>query len=450
MEQNEFYERLFQRAKEAGFSACEAYYAAGESFSVTVFGGEITDYSASESCGLGFRGLVDGKMGYASTQALDEDSIALLVEGARENARLIECEDEQFLFAGAETYAHVQNHCPAIDEMTVAEKIELCKSLETMAVGMDARLRREAEASVFSESGEVEIVNTLGLRVGHRSNIVGGYVQPVAEENGRVSSGSSLFFENDPAKIDAEKAVREAVREAVDGLAAASVPSGSYRVLLKNDMAAKMLRTFSGVFSADRAQKGLSLLKGREGETIAAGCLTIVDDPHLPGQAASTPFDGEGVPTFRKEVVSGGVLRTLLHDLKTAKKQGVKTTANACRGGYASPVGVAPSNFCVQPTNFAFEDMLDLLGDGLLITDLQGWHAGADAVSGDFSLPARGYRVENGRIVGSVNQITLAGNFFALLKSVEAVGGDVKFSAPSASAFASPSLLIPALSVAGK
>ena len=450
MERNEFYERLFQRAQETGFSACEAYYAAGESFSVTVFGGEITDYSASEAFGLGFRGLVDGRMGYASTQALDEDSIALLVEGARENARLIECEDEQFLFAGAETYANVQNYCPAIDEMTVAEKIKLCKSLETMAVGMDARLRREAEASVFSESGEVEIVNTLGLRVSHRSNIVGGYVQPVAEENGRVSSGSSLFFENDPAKIDAEKAVRDAVREAVDGLAAASVSSGSYRVLLKNDVAAKMLRTFSGVFSADRAQKGLSLLKGREGETIAAGCLTIVDDPHLPGQAASTPFDGEGVPTFRKEVVSGGVLKTLLHNLKTAKKQGVKTTANACRGGYASPVGVAPSNFCVQPTNFAFEDMLDLLGDGLLITDLQGWHAGADAVSGDFSLPARGYRVENGRIAGSVNQITLAGNFFELLKSVEAVGGDVKFSAPSASAFASPSLLIPALSVAGK
>ena len=450
MERSEFYQSLFERAKAAGFSACEAYYAAGESFSVTVFGGEITDYSASESRGLGFRGLVDGKMGYASTQALDEDSIELLVKGARENARLIECEDEQFLFAGAEEYADVCNYNPDIDQVSVAEKIGLCKSLETMAVGMDARLRREAEASVFSESGEVEIVNTLGLHVGHRANIIGGYVQPVAEVDGRVSSGSALFFENDPAKIDAEKAAREAAKEAVDGLDAASVPSGNYRVLLKNDAAAQMLRTFSGVFSADRAQKGLSLLKGREGEKIAAGCLTIADEPHLPGQAASTPFDGEGVPTFRKEVVSGGVLKTLLHNLKTAKKQGVETTGNACRGGYASPVGVAPSNFCVQPSKFTFEDMLDLLGDGLFITDLQGWYAGADAVSGDFSLPARGYRVENGKIAGCVNQITVAGNFFALLKSVEAVGGDLKFSAPSASAFASPSLLIPALSVAGK
>ena len=62
MERSEFYQSLFERARAAGFSACEAYYAAGESFSVTVFGGEITDYSASESRGLGFRGLVDGKM----------------------------------------------------------------------------------------------------------------------------------------------------------------------------------------------------------------------------------------------------------------------------------------------------------------------------------------------------------------------------------------------------
>ena len=95
----------------------------------------------------------------------------------------------------------------------------------------------------------------------------------------------------------------------MDGLAAASVPSGSYRVLLKNDVAAQMLRTFSGVFSADRAQKGLSLLKGREGEKIAAKCLTIVDDPHLPGQAASTPFDGEGVPTFARRSSPGACLR---------------------------------------------------------------------------------------------------------------------------------------------
>ena len=450
MERRKFYQKLFARAKEAGFSACEVYYAAGSSFSATVFGGEITDYSAADERGLGFRGLVDGKMGYASSQALDEDAVELLVEGARENAKLIESTDEQFLFAGAKRYATVDNFNPEVDEVSVADKIALCKSLETLAAQADARIRPEAEATVFSESGNVEIVNTLGLHVQRRWNLIGGGVQPVASEDGRTSSGFALFYENDPRKIDAEKTAREAAKEAVDGLSAESVPSGAYRVLLRNDVAAQMLGTFSGVFSADLAQKGLSLLKGREGERIAAECVTIVDDPHMPGQPSSTPFDGEGVPTFRKEIVSGGVLSTLLHNLKTAKKQGVSTTANAVRPGYSSPVGVAPSNLFIQPSNLRLEDMLDVLGDGLLITDLQGWHAGADAVSGDFSLPARGYRVEGGRIAGSVHQITLAGNFFSLLKDVEAVGGDLKFPSPSNVAFGSPSLLLPALSVAGK
>ena len=120
---------------------------------MTVCGGEITDYSASEACGLGFRGLVDGKMGYASTQALDEDSIELLVKGARENARLIECEDEQFLFAGAKHYAEVDNFNPEVDTVSVAEKLELCRSLETLAAGADAE--REHAAPLFRVAGEL-------------------------------------------------------------------------------------------------------------------------------------------------------------------------------------------------------------------------------------------------------------------------------------------------------
>ena len=162
MERSEFYQRLFKRAKEAGFSACEAYYAAGESFSVTVFGGEITDYSASESRGLGFRGLVDGRMGYASTQALDEDSIALLVEGrAGERAAHRVRGRAVPLCRGGEVRRCMQLQ-PRHRRGFRGGEDRPCKSLETMAVGMDARLRREAEASVFSESGEVEIVNTLG------------------------------------------------------------------------------------------------------------------------------------------------------------------------------------------------------------------------------------------------------------------------------------------------
>lgn len=450
MTRDEFVKTLFDRAAREGFTACEVYYQNGSSFSVSVFGGEIRDYSSADAAGLSFRALIGGKMGYASTEALDLDAIDLLIDGARENAKLIESPDEQFLFPGSSAYAGVENHNPAIDEWSAAKKIELCKEFEKRTLAADPRIRQVGVCGVFSESSEVEIVNTLGLRVSHRANLIGGYVEPVAAEGDRTNTGFAMFYEGDPAKIDLDAAVEKGVREAVDGLNAESVAAGEYRVLLRNDCAATMLSTFSGVFSADRAQKGLSLLNGREGEKIAAECVTIVDDPHMPGQPASTPFDAEGVATYPKKVVERGVLKTLLHNLKTANKQGVKTTASASKSGYASSVSVAPTNFLIEPTNEPPETMLDRLSDGLFITDVQDMHSGADPISGDFSLSAKGYLVEHGKIARAVNQITVGGNFFKLLNGVEAVGGDLKFAFPGSSGFASPSILIRALSVAGK
>ncbi len=450
MNREQFIEKLFQRAKAEGFSAAEIYYAAGESFSVSVFGGEITDYSAADSAGLSFRALLDGKMGYASSEALDEEAIDFLIAGAKENAQLIESPDAQFLHPGSPEYAQVQNHNPAIDNLPAADKIALCKELERQVLAADPRIKQVGGCSIFSESGEVEIVNTLGLRLRHRSNLIGGYVEPVAVDAERTSSGFSMFFEDNPSKIDLKSVAERGVREAVDGLYATSISSGTHRVLLRNDCAAKLLSTFSGIFSAERAQKGMSLLKGREGERIAAPILTIVDDPHMPGQAASAPFDAEGVATRVKKVVDGGTLTTLLHNLKTAHKDGVKTTGNASKGGYSAPVSVAPTNLRIEPSKAPLEEMLQALGDGLFITDLQGMHAGADAISGDFSLSAKGYAVRGGKMAEAVHQITVAGNFFDLLKGIEAVGKDLRFSFPGASAFASPDLLVAALSVAGK
>jgi len=142
-------------------------------------------------------------------------------------------------------------------------------------------------------------------------------------------------------------------------------------------------------------------------------------------------------------------LTTLLHNLKTAHKQGVATTANASRPGYAASVGVAPTNFYFEPTDADFDEMLQKLGDGLLITELQGMHAGANPITGDFSLAAKGFTVKGGKLADPVNQITVAGNFYELLSGIEAVGGDLDFHAPGASCFGSPSLLVGKLSVAG-
>ena len=448
MDRKAFIARLFEKAGKD--TACEASYESGSSFEVEVLNGEILRYESADSVGLGFRALANGKFGYASTQILDEDAADMLVSGALENAAVIETEDEEFLYGGGGEYEELETYNPALEQIDAAKKIEMAKELEKLTLAVDPRIVRVEGSMVISESVERALVNSKGLDVSVKGNLIGGYVGAIAQEGEKVNTGFKMFFELDPAKIDLKKVAEDAAREALAGLHGEPVDSGKYRVLLRNDVAGTMLGVFSGIFSAENAQKGLSRLKGREGEKIAAECVTIMDDPHMAGSPASTPFDGEGVPTKVKAVVEAGVLNTLLHNLKTAAKQGVETTANASRPGYASPVGVAPTNFYFKPTDVSFDGMLERVGDGLLITDLAGMHAGANPITGDFSLAAKGFRVVGGKLGDAVAQITVAGNFYDLLRNIEAVGGDFELGRPASSCFSSPSLLIRELSVAGK
>jgi len=214
---------------------------------------------------------------------------------------------------------------------------------------------------------------------------------------------------------------------------------------------ATLLETFCDVFSADAAQKGMSLLADKEGELVASEIVTIVDDPFCEDSCCMSAFDAEGVATKKKNIVENGVFKTLLHNLKTADKAGVTTTGNAYKGSYKSKVSIAPFAFYIKPSDVSFDEVLNRTQNGVYITELNGMHAGANFVTGDFSLSASGFLIENGKTTKPVNEITIAGNFFTMLKQIECVGNDFKFSMPGGSSqFGSPCALVGTMAISGK
>lgn len=441
MELNLFIEKLFEGAAKAGYQAAEAAYLKGDSFEVAVKGGEIVNYSVAATLSFTFRALVNGKMGYASTQVFDQDALDLLLESVKMNAGLIENEDERFIFEGSERYETINAYDPALDALTAAQKIEMTKELEKKAISLDPRVTQVEMAEVFTEAAEKRIVNSCGLDVSFRENVVGAMVGVIAQEGANTSTGSQFTLKRHVDQVDFDAICKNAVADAVAGLSAKPVPSGEYRIVMRPDIMASMLACFSPVFSADAAQKGMSLLAGCEGNVIASDKVTLMDDPLLVDGMACSPFDGEGVATQTREVVSAGTLNTLLHNLKTAKKQGVTTTGNSSWGG----AGVTTSNFYLKPSEMTRDELYAKAGTALLITEVNGLHAGANQISGDFSLGAKGYVIRDGKQAEAVNQITVAGNFFQMLKDVEEVAGDLEFS----QSFGAPTTLIRSLKVAG-
>ena len=85
-------------------------------------------------------------------------------------------------------------------------------------------------------------------------------------------------------------------------------------------------------------------------------------------------------------------------------------------------------NCCIVPGEKSLQQLEETMKDGLVITDLQGLHAGIDFVTTNFSLQASGYLVKDGKRDRSVTLITVAGNFMDLMKKVEEVGIDLDWS----------------------
>jgi len=445
MDLNVFKDKLFAQAKAAGFEEYELYFQNSASTTVSVFNQEVSEFTNSASAGVSFRGKHGGKMGYASSERIDDQVIDFLVAAARDNAAIIETEEHEELYPGSDAYPAVKTYNPTINDVPSEDKIKLALRVEAAAKQTDARVMAVPNCAVANAESAVFIANSKGLSASKNANAMYSYANCQAGDGNAVKMAMKIFFGSGFDDFDPEKLGQTAANNAVAKLGAASVASGKYNVIIDAEAAGSLLTVnFSG-FSAESAQKGFSLLKGKLNEQIANPAVTIVDDPLIDWAYGSQPFDSEGVAAFKKVVVDAGVFKTFLHNTKTARQDGVAPTGNGMKADFKSPVNIGATNFFIQPTDKTPEELMAQLGDGILITDFAGIHAGANPTSGEFSLQAQGFVVEGGKKGRAVEQITVSGNFYQLLKSVTAVANDLNFR----SNIASPSILVEGLDVAG-
>lgn len=434
-------------AKNAGLTDYELYYEKSRSQTLSAFRGEIDGFNLGESVGVCFRCIVDGRAGYASTERMEEDEAETLVRSAMDSAKYVESNEPELLYGEPETLNSVQ---PA-READVNTQIQAVLALEKAALDADERIHTVATTRLMSGVSEKGILNSCGVDKVCSQQYYGWYTSPVAGSAEKPVNGFGVQITREFEQLDAEKVVAEATENTLSQLGAKRIPSGKYKIVLSNDVTGDFLSTFDSIFSSEAVQKGMSLLGGREGEQIAADCVTLVDDPMCPDAVFQLPFDDEGVAAQRTVLIENGRLNTLLYNLKTAAKAGCKTTGNAYKPGLSARVTVAPTNLCLQPGQRAQAELFEMAGEGLYVTEISGMHAGANETSGDFSLVAKGFLIRDGKRAEPVELITIAGNFYQMLKDVLAVGNDLRFGFPNgAGQIGAPSVYIRELNVSGE
>ena len=445
---NEFKQLVIAQCESQGIAEYELYYQAGSSTSVDTFQHSVNEFTSSYSGGVCCRCIVNGKMGYASTEDLSADQAKAVVAKAVDNAVNLEAEEAVFLGEGGQEYEPLEDKSyplPTTEELIakVLETTEKLYAADPMAVD-------GCQTQGIIETSEVAIYNSKGLDL-HRSGSAAGLVVVGVVSDGKEMANDYQIKLGQLDKIDTDALVKKAIGSAKEQLGGEVAPTGQYPVIFNPEAMCSLLGVYSGIFNSEAAQKGLSKLAGKEGEVVAAPWVTLVDDPFHKENPEPMNFDAEGSPTHRKAIIEKGVLNTLLYNLKTAAVAGKKTTGNASKAGYDAAVGIRPFTMYLEGGKLTEEELLAKAGNGVYITDLSGLHAGADSISGDFSLQSAGYMIESGKKTRYVKSFTVAGNFYELLKNIVALANNSHLPrAMGSTAFGAPTTLVDGLSIAGK
>ncbi len=434
-------------AKEENLEEYELYLTSSESIGCETFRDELSDFSSSNSTAIYFRCIKNGKLGYATTQKTDAEEIELLVKRGAENALINEKSERAIIYGGGEYKDLPKN------EFTLPSASELAKTAMDLRNALYAEDENIADGSAGGTGayvGATMLCNSKGLILENKGGNSSAYMYAVVnnpETNTPECAFKSVY--NCLDNIDMKGLSEYVVKKAKSKFGAGLVKTGKYNIIFSRECMTQILSTYRSVFYADSAQKGFSKLnKDLVGTLIATPSLSLIDTPFYQSNPMKTAFDGEGYPTSEKYVIKDGVLNTMLYNLTTAEKDGVESTGNASRGG--SGIGTRVYSFYISPGKMNDEELIKYAENGIFITDMKGFHAGADTVSGDFSIESEGFMIENGTLAKPVRSFTVAGNFFDLLRNVKEISSELEMKAPGYTQIASPAILVENMAVAGE
>jgi PmbA protein len=426
----DFKNEVFEYIKNKKLDGAELYKKRKIKSSMSTFQGKLDRFSESDTFGISFKVIKNKKAGYSYTEIMNSENVKRLVEDAIDNLEITVSDYEEELFSGNSEYPEIKNsYVGAFESLTSDDKFEKLTEFVKGIENADERIVFVPVNGVSHDTQEISIVNTEGLDVSFKHD--GGYIYAMAigKEGDSTKTGVAVDISKDPKKFKIKKMIDRISSDIRYSLGAKPVKSGKYNLIIRNNILGEFILTFMQMFSAESVQRGFSPLENKLNQMIANKSVTLIDDPLLTDSSVSRVFDDQGVPTKKKTLIENGKMTTYLYDLRTAKKDGVKSTGNAIKLiDYTDKPSIMPFNVVLKPGENNFEELLQMLDNGIVITSLDGLHSGADNVTGEFSLGASGFLVENGKIVRGVEEITVSGNFLSLLEKIDVVGNDSVFS----------------------
>jgi PmbA protein len=430
--------KALKLAEKAGADEAEIYYAASHSTGVNFKKDELESARDRFSEGIGLRAIVNGAVGFASTNSASE--IENSVEIAVAEARVREHDPDWGSLPSNGKYPAVSGiFDKKVETLTLEECIDYAMQLVEGTKQVSGTL--PTSGGFTRARGKKLILNTDGIEVEEEATAVSGFVD-VITVNGQASTAYD-FAVSRSLDIDfftLGKNASELALKSSDGI---KIEAQKTNVIFHPFAFADIIENaFAPSLDADNVQKGRSGLINKIGQELTTPELSIYDDGLIEAGLETSASDEEGVPSQHTTVVEKGVLETYLYDSYTAGKAGVKSTGNSSRSAYTSPPAVGLRNFIID---YPKTDVIADTKSGVFVNTVIGAHT-ANSISGDFSVEARNaFTIKDGTLDKPVKSLMISGNVFEILKNISGAGFDVR----KVGGIITPSIRVSDMSVIG-
>lgn len=437
-------EALIDQALRSGAEAAEVFQSQSLSRPVFFEANRLKQIESAQSAGTALRLWRNGRPGLAVAYGPVEASV--LVARALALSELNEPEDID-LADGTATAVYPDLGRP----VSVEQCIEWGRAAIAAVRSVYPEVLCSAEWECDLET--TRLVNSRGLDCGYSDTTLGCFMSTEW-----VRGDDFLYVSDGQTQRDAlspDAIARQLIQRLAWASEAAAVVDRRVPVLFTSKAADMLWGTIQAALNGKQVLEGASPWGGRSGrsgqgmladsrlgEVVLSEKLTIAQVPTE--GPYSCPFDDEGTPTRDLTFIDGGVLRSFYCDRSTGRRLGTGTTGNGFRPGLGSYATPGLFNFAIAPGHGTLEDLIEQLGNGLVVDQILG---GGPGISGDFSINVDlGYWVRNGEIIGRVKDTMVAGNVYSALKQVTLLGGDADWNGSCRT----PSMVVEGLSVTGR
>ncbi len=418
MKMQEAQNYLYDQAKKQGAQQFDIIIGESHSTGVEVFEGKVKTTEISASRGIGIRLFANGRPGYAFTEKFSSEALTQTVADALSHTNLTDPLKLEVPGPAELPDIDLDQYHESIDDVSVNDLISLGMELESTALSLNKSVVNVPYLGAGKSMGYSTIVNSSGVQYSSRSNSMYAGLGVVSAKGETRKMGVYQNSARRPGMLDVSFMATKAVERSMELLDAKPISSEALPVVFSNLVSPQILGMFSSPYFAEVVQKGQSRLEGKKGTQIASDKFTLLCDPHIKGYPGSRLFDGEGVVCNPVTVVDKGVLNGFLYNLESAAREGCASSGHGARS-YSGPAGTGFSNFIVPLGQQSLQDLLSVFPRCFHVIKLEGG-SGCSAVSGEISIGAQGFLVENGKVVQAVEGVTLSTNYFDMLKGIQA------------------------------